>query len=106
MNQYNEERKKIESNLTKDALRQAEEHFSTLPAVVVCGQGTHWNPGVVGIVAGKLANLLGKPCIVLAKAEGEYKGSGRGVNGVDLVNSLNQCKKFLTHWEDTLQQLD
>lgn len=98
MNDYNETRKRIESDLTKDALKQAEELFSDRSAVVVCGEGDHWNPGVVGIVAGKLANLLGKPCIVLAKSKNEYKGSGRGVKGVNLVQALDQCKEMLTHW--------
>jgi single-stranded-DNA-specific exonuclease len=98
MNEYNEARKEIESDLTKDALKQAEELFDDRSAVVVCGQGDHWNPGVVGIVAGKLANLLGKPCIVLAKSENEYKGSGRGVKGVNLVHALDHCKEMLTHW--------
>jgi single-stranded-DNA-specific exonuclease len=98
MNDYNEARKEIESDLTKDALKQAEELFDDRSAVVVCGQGDHWNPGVVGIVAGKLANLLGKPCIVLAKSENEYKGSGRGVKGVNLVHALDHCKEMLTHW--------
>lgn len=98
MNDYNEARKRIESDLTKDALKQAEELFADRPAVVVCGQGDHWNPGVVGIVAGKLANSLGKPCIVLAKSGNEYKGSGRGVKGVNLVHALDHCKQMLTHW--------
>ena len=98
MNDYNEARKRIESDLTKDALKQAEELFADRPAVVVCGKGDHWNPGVVGIVAGKLANSLGKPCIVLAKSGNEYKGSGRGVKGVNLVHALDHCKQMLTHW--------
>ena len=98
MNEYNEERKSIESNLSKEALNQANNLFSEKPAVVACGEGDAWNPGVVGIVAGKLAHSLCKPCIVLARSESEYKGSGRGVAGVNLMNILNQCKELLTHW--------
>ena len=98
MNEYNEERKRIESKLSEDALVQANEFFSDCPAVVVCGQGPNWNPGVVGIVAGKLANSLGKPCIVLAQTGDECKGSGRGVKGVNLVQALDQCKELLDHW--------
>jgi single-stranded-DNA-specific exonuclease len=67
--------------------------------VVVCGTGDAWHPGVVGIVAGKLANSLNKPCLVLAQAEsGEYCGSGRGVPGVNLVEILASCQDKLTHW--------
>jgi single-stranded-DNA-specific exonuclease len=98
INEYNEERKSIESKLSEEALDQANNLYSEKTAVVACGQGNEWNPGVVGIVAGKLAHSLGKPCVVLAKSDNEYKGSGRGVPGVNLMNILNQCKELLTHW--------
>jgi single-stranded-DNA-specific exonuclease len=99
MNTYNEERKKIEARLTEHALEQAEQKFSDKPAVVVCGKGDAWNPGVVGIVAGKMSNALGKPCIVLAQANDDaYRGSGRGVQGLNLVDALSRCQEFLTHW--------
>ena len=99
MNAYNDERKEIEARLTEDALAQANECFSNKSAVVVCGKGDAWNPGVVGIVAGKMANSLGKPCIVLAQADdSSYRGSGRGVQGLNLVEALSQCQDLLTHW--------
>jgi single-stranded-DNA-specific exonuclease len=95
---FNIERREIESELTAEAVAMAEENFSDEPAVVVFGEGDHWNPGVVGIVAGKLASSLQKPCIVLAKDGSEYKGSGRSIPGVDMVNTLSHCKELLTHW--------
>ena len=99
MNEYNEERKFIEAQLTEEAQLQARELFSEEVALVAHGDGKYWNPGVVGIVAGKLANSLRKPCLVLAKSEnGEYRGSGRGVKGLDLVQALAECKSLLLHW--------
>ena len=99
MNEYNEERKFIEAQLTEEAQLQARELFSEEVALVAHGDGKYWNPGVVGIVAGKLANSLRKPCLVLAKSEnGEYRGSGRGVKGLDLVQTLAECKSLLLHW--------
>ena len=77
LTELNEKRKGIEAQLTADALGQAEENFADMAAVVVTGDGDAWHPGVVGIVAGKLANSLNKPCLVLAKStDGEYCGSG------------------------------
>ena len=99
MNEYNEERKFIEAQLTEEAKLQARDLFSEEVALVAYGDGKYWNPGVVGIVAGKLANSLRKPCLVLAKSEnGEYRGSGRGVKGLDLVQALAKCKNLLLHW--------
>ena len=99
MNEYNEKRKFIESQLTEETQAQAKDLFADKVALVAHGDGEYWNPGVVGIVAGKLANFLRKPCLILAKSEnGEYRGSGRGVKGLDLVQALSQCKNFLLHW--------
>lgn len=99
MNQYNEQRKFIEAKLTGEAEKQAKTLFADEPAVVATGSGDWWNPGVVGIVAGKLANSLSKPCLVLAKSDnGEYRGSGRGTKGLDLVMALAECKDLLLHW--------
>jgi len=99
MNEYNEERKFIEAQLTEEVKLQARDLFSEEVALVAHGDGKYWNPGVVGIVAGKLANSLRKPCLVLAKSEnGEYRGSGRGVKGLDLVQALAECKNLLLHW--------
>ena len=98
MDSYNEQRKSIEQKLSEEALTQANKFFTDRLAVVVCGEGEEWNPGVVGIVAGKLANSLGKPCIVLAKTGSEYKGSGRGIEGVNLMNILIECQDLLSHW--------
>ena len=99
MNEYNEERKFIEAQLTEQARVQASDLFSEEVALVAHGDGEFWNPGVVGIVAGKLASSLRKPCLVLAKSEnGEYRGSGRGVKGLDLVQALAECKSLLLHW--------
>ncbi|MEC7802357.1 MAG: single-stranded-DNA-specific exonuclease RecJ [Verrucomicrobiota bacterium] len=99
MNEYNEQRKFIETKLTEEAEFQASTLFMDKPAIVAKGDGEWWNPGVVGIVAGKLANSLSKPCLVLAKSEnGEYRGSGRGTKGLDLVVALAECKELLLHW--------
>ena len=97
-NKFNEERKQIESKLTKSAILQAEEKFSDKDAVVIKGKGEDWIPGIVGIIAGKLCNSLNKPTLVLAYDQGKYKGSGRGIESVNLVDALAHCEKFLDHW--------
>ena len=106
MNEYNEQRKFIEAQLTEQVQVQASDSFSQEVALVAHGDGEYWNPGVVGIVAGKLASSLRKPCLILAKSEnGEYRGSGEG-KGLDLVQALAECKTLLLHWEGTRLPLD
>ena len=98
LDDFNQERRRIESELTREAETIAKEKFSEKPAVVASGNGEHWNPGVVGIVAGKLAGELAKPCIVLAEEGDACKGSGRSIQGVDVLEALTRCKDLLTQW--------
>ena len=59
--------------------------------VVVAGSG--WHPGVIGIVAGRLKEKLGRPALVIALDEaGVGKGSGRSITGVDLGAAVLAAK--------------
>ena len=98
MDDFNEQRKKIETRLTEKAIEQAEAKFSLEKGIVVLGKGSEWNPGVVGIVAGKLSNRFNKPCLVLGYDGGNYKGSGRSNEDINLVDALSFCKDYLVHW--------
>lgn len=44
-----------------------------------------WNPGVLGIVAGRLLEELGQTVIVLNIEDGRAKGSARSVEAVDIL---------------------
>src|SRR5690606_14767708 len=55
-------------------------------------------PGVVGIVAGRVTRKYHRPCVVLGN-EGELaKGSGRSIDGGNLVEVLGTCGGNLTSW--------
>ncbi len=82
LDRLNEERRAIEAAVTEQALALSA-GCANAPVAVVAGEG--WHPGVIGIVAGRLKERLGKPAIVIALGEdGVGKGSGRSIPGVDL----------------------
>lgn len=56
------------------------------PVQVLAKEG--WNPGVLGIVAGRLLEELSQPVIVLSIEEGRAKGSARSVEAVDIFQAL------------------
>ncbi|GGB20647.1 single-stranded-DNA-specific exonuclease RecJ [Sphingomonas metalli] len=80
LDRLNEERRAIEAAV------QAEADLAIdLGAHVVTVWGRGWHPGVIGIVAGRLKERLGRPVMVVAVDEqGTGKGSGRSITGVDL----------------------
>src|SRR5207248_6834268 len=56
-----------------------------------------WHPGVVGIVAGRLAEQFARPAVVIALKPGDAvaTGSGRSVPGFPLHEALRACDAYL-----------
>ncbi|HYF04652.1 MAG TPA: single-stranded-DNA-specific exonuclease RecJ [Patescibacteria group bacterium] len=54
-----------------------------------------WHKGVVGLVAGKLANDFGKPTIVLEQGQEFSVGSVRSVGSFDVVEMLKETRDHL-----------
>ncbi|ODP37738.1 single-stranded-DNA-specific exonuclease RecJ [Sphingomonas turrisvirgatae] len=88
LDRLNEERREIEAEV-----QAAAEIMPSEGAVaVVAARG--WHPGVIGIVAGRLKEKLGRPAIVIAIGEdGIGKGSGRSIAGVDLGAAIIAAKE-------------
>ena len=95
----NHERRETEravSNEAEAALRELPEEQQG-PVIVVAGEG--WHPGVVGIVASRLVERHDRPAIVLAiEPDGRAKGSGRGIEGFDLLAALDSCAGLLDRY--------
>lgn len=82
LNILNEERRAIEGDVQREAeeLSFAKSHRAV---AVIAARG--WHAGVIGIVAGRIKEKLGRPAIIIALDEhGVGKGSGRSIPGVDL----------------------
>ena len=82
LSKLNEERRGIEASVQEAAEAMIERQHNRA-VLVLAGRG--WHPGVIGIVAGRIKEKTGKPCLVIAlDDEGVGKGSGRSITGVDL----------------------
>lgn len=86
----NQERRAIEQAVTDAALAAAGPQPG---CTIVAGEG--WHPGVIGIVASRLKEKMGRPAIVIAVQEdGLAKGSGRSITGVDLGAAVLAAKDY------------
>ena len=80
----NVERRLATRSVTEAVLQKLERERELLagPAIVVSGP---WEPGIVGIVAGRLVDRYGKPAVVISTREGGMaRGSARSVEGIDI----------------------
>jgi len=59
------------------------------------GGGIIWNEGVIGLVAGRLAEKYYKPVLVMTTSNGEIKGSGRSIPELNLAETLEECRSHL-----------
>jgi single-stranded-DNA-specific exonuclease len=92
----NVERRMATRSVTEAALKTLEQERELLmgPAIVVSGP---WEPGIVGIVAGRLSDRYGKPAVVISAPEGEMaRGSARSVEGID-IHAAIAAQSHLLH---------
>lgn len=90
LDRLNGERRAIEQMVTEAAETIAATQANRAVAVVA---GDGWHPGVIGIVAGRLKEKLGRPAIVIAIDGDTGKGSGRSITGVDLGAAVLAAKE-------------
>ena len=55
-----------------------------------------WESGVLGIVAVRLTEKYGKPCLVLGGKGEVYKGSGRSIPGINLIECITKSAEYLS----------
>ena len=94
----NRSRDKIERSVYLAAAKQIKEMYSpeTDPALVLDGRA--WHAGVIGIVAGKIAEKYHTPTIMISRAEmgnAPAIGSARSVGLIDLHAALEHCSDYL-----------
>lgn len=101
LNQLNESRQSIERSIYLAANKQVEERFDPVndPALVLADRG--WHAGVIGIVAGRLAEKYHRPVVLIALDDNGVRpgiGSARSVPGFNLHQALSACSgRLLTH---------
>ena len=92
LDRVNTERRALQDNIQREALAQAARlDHADLPVLVLASED--WHPGIIGIVAGRLKEKLGKPVILVGgDRDGGGKGSGRSIKGVNLGGAIAGAK--------------
>lgn len=91
----NEERRRVEAEIAEAAFADIEAKGYMKDRVVVV-DGENWHHGVIGIVASRVTERCGKPCMIISRGETEAKGSGRSIEGFSLFEAICACGDLLT----------
>ncbi|MCX7760214.1 MAG: single-stranded-DNA-specific exonuclease RecJ [Hydrogenothermaceae bacterium] len=84
----NRKRQKITDEVTTQAEKKIKLYNSENVIVV---DDENWHSGVIGIVAGRIAQKYRLPTVILSKENGKAVGSARSVSKVNIYKALNMC---------------
>ena len=91
----NSARRELEGRATEEALAEVRSSYDPARdrAVVIDGEG--WHPGVIGIVASRIAERIFRPTIVISVEGDRGRGSGRSIPHFDLHGAISRCADLL-----------
>ncbi len=95
LEEENDRRKRIEEETLKLARDLIKEEYDLSQTRGLVLASKEWHPGVLGIVASKLVEEFGRPTVLLAWDEDQWKGSARSILGFHLFEVLKKCENEL-----------
>lgn len=111
LNQRNISRQEITEEISRQVEEQIDPHNLPLVIVGVAGEDQFWNEGVIGLVAGRIAEKYYRPTLIITRLVEEaefdpiakklvakkvvFKGSGRSVEEFNLIVAVSEGAKFL-----------
>lgn len=98
INEYNEQRKDIDKQMTEEANQivsklESQKHHSS---IVLYDE--NWKKGVIGIVASRLTEIYFRPTVVLTRDGDLATGSARSVMGFDIYAAIKSCRDLLINF--------
>ena len=99
LNAMNRERRTLTDRCLQEALRQVDalSRSSGIPPLLFVGSQT-WPPGVLGLIAGRLADRLQRPAVALCFGTETSRASARSADGFDMVGALQQAADLLVRF--------
>ncbi|MCL4104803.1 UNVERIFIED_CONTAM: hypothetical protein GTU68_034242, partial [Idotea baltica] len=96
VDELNKNRRTVERRIQKEAkeLVEANEDWADHRTLVLAS--SDWHPGVIGIVASRIAEMFEKPTVMISlKDDGTGVGSARSFAGFNMFAGLESCREFL-----------
>ena len=93
----NKERQGLEEVILREATGMVESGLiSDRKSIVLASE--NWHPGVIGIVASRIAEKYYRPTVMIALKNGIGKGSARSIHSFMLYEGLKECSHLLNEF--------
>ncbi|GFO60357.1 single-stranded-DNA-specific exonuclease RecJ [Geomonas silvestris] len=97
LDEANAERQALERATLEEARSMLDEGACRGRKSIVLGSEL-WHPGVIGIVASRIAELFHRPVILFAFEDGTGRGSGRSISRFHLLDAIKSCAGHLLRY--------
>jgi len=95
LDESNQQRRQLEDSVRRDCNRMIDNDPAIAEAEFIVLAKEDWPKGVLGIVASRISETYYRPTVLLTIEGDEAEGSGRSIEGFDLLACLNECKDLL-----------
>lgn len=99
--ELNNKRKEIELEILQDAKNKINNNLKIKHEKVIVLVGENWHPGVIGIVASRILEYYGKPCILISQNFNNSilaRGSCRSIENFSIYELISSCSEYLENF--------
>jgi single-stranded-DNA-specific exonuclease len=98
LRELNEARRSIEKKILQEVEEQIQSKKIDLDNErIIVATSSHWQPGVIGLVASRLVGAYNRPAILLSvNSQSIAKGSCRSIAGFNMFDALSEQKDILS----------
>jgi len=95
INQQNQQRQKMTDGIVAEIEERIRPYIDDKNRPVIVEIDKKWSAGVIGLVAGKIADRYHRPTIIFKEEALESRGSARSIPSFNIIEAIGQCKELL-----------
>lgn len=98
INEMNSERQQTETAIFSSAVSMINQETGIINDKIIVVDGEGWHQGVIGIVAARITERYGRPCIVISRDGDTARGSCRSIEGFSIYDAIEAVSDCLDHF--------
>lgn len=98
INEMNSERQQTEMSIFMSAVSMISQETGIINDKIIVVDGEGWHQGVIGIVAARITERFGRPCIVISRDGDIARGSCRSIEGFSIYDAIEAVSDCLDHF--------
>jgi len=98
INEQNKQRQKLTDEIVAEIEARIKPNINDKSKPVIIEIDKKWSPGIIGLVAGKIADRYHRPTIIFKENEELSRGSARSIPAFNIVEAISQCADLLKEY--------